>query len=555
MTSSPRTRTPRTRSLLALVVAGCSTALVAPTVASATPHPAAVPAHRPVQAATPPVVDLTITQMLSQLRTHRTTSVALVQAYLARIKAYDGSVDSRTGLNAIVTVNPHALREARELDRERRAGHLRGLLHGVPIIVKDNYATAEMPTSAGSASLATYQTRVDSTVVARLRAAGAIIIAKANMSEFAWHGTYTRSSVTGVTGNAFDPTLSASGSSGGSAVSVAASYAPAAFGTDSCGSIIGPSAHSSSVGFRPTVGRISTYGIVPLSIRQDAAGPIARTVEDAALLAQVVEGPDGKDANTAAHPTRPNLLKGLRRGALKGRRIGYLDWTQAQWDALNPNHYAGEADVLKATKQAEADMRAAGATMVALHITHDEMEKELPSGGWIDSRPSIDAFLASMPARWPAGLASRAAPWNKLTFADIVADGRSSLEQSVIDAWMAQKDLPNADFDAAVKAQDAGKKRIDAFFRKNRLDAVVAPTSIATANQAWAGTSFCDIGANTGVPSVSVPSGVSSTGLPIGLEMLGRRDGDADLLAMAYAYTTRHHHHVVPANLPELRRR
>lgn len=300
----------------------------------ALPAPALAASRHPSHGAYD-VVDKSVTDVLQALRNGRTTSRELVDSYLARIEAYDGNTGDDTGLNAIVTRNQAALELAACMDAERRKGRLRGVLHGVPIIVKDNYLTQDMPTSAGSIALATYQSHHDSTVVERLRAAGAIILAKANMSEFAWHGTYTLSSVRGTTHNAFDHAVSSSGSSGGSAVAVAASFAPAAFGTDSCGSIIGPSAHSSSVGFRPTMGRISVDGIVPLSVRQDVAGPIARTVADAALLAQVVAGYDRADAQTAAYRRTPNLTAGLRRGALRGRRIGYLVWTRAQWDALN----------------------------------------------------------------------------------------------------------------------------------------------------------------------------------------------------------------------------
>jgi amidase len=487
----------------------------------------------------PAVIGLGVVDEAAMLDAGETTSVDLVQAYLDRIAAYDDPYADQPGLQSVVTVSPTALQNAALLDAERAAGISRGPLHGVPILVKDNYATYDMPTSAGSIALATYQTDDDSAAVERLRDAGAIIIGKTNMSEFAWHGTYTRSSVRGDAHNPFDQDLSTSGSSGGTGASVSASFAAAGLGTDSCGSIIGPSAHQSLVGFRPTMGTVPVDGIVPLSVRQDVAGPMTTSVEDAALLGSVLAD-DG------------SLDDGLSDTALQGKRIGYFHWDYSTSTPDGPR--PGTEQVTALVDQAVADLAAQGAEIVDVPFTREFVQQQLASGGWIDMRASIDAFLAATPAQWPEGLAELTAPFDRLTFSDVAADGRSSLDAGTIDSWLALADVPNPDYDAAVAAQDAGKGAMDAFFADHDLDALAMPTSEAPASADWAGTTFCDVGANTGIPSISLPAGFTAEGLPVGLELASPRGTDATMLAMAYDYEQATGHHRAPGTTPELPR-
>ncbi|NQX12668.1 amidase [Microbacteriaceae bacterium VKM Ac-2855] len=508
-------------------------------------------AATPAVVSAPEVVDLGITDVLSLLESGESTSVALTQEYLDRIAAYDDPYGDQPGLAAVILANPDALATAATLDAERAAGTLRGPLHGVPILVKDNYATFDMPTTAGSASLKTYQTAVDSTAVERLRAAGAIILAKTNMSEFAWHGTYTLSSERGRTNNAYDQANSASGSSGGTGAAVAASFGPAGLGTDSCGSIVGPSAHESLVGYRPTMGLTSTAGIVPLSIRQDVSGPMTKTVADAAILMEVLAGYDAADPLTeiAKGQVTDQYVEGLSDSALEGKRIGYVQYDYTAEEQARP----GFAEQIALFDQAVADLEAQGAEIVAVpDFTHEFVSGTLKSGGWTDMRSSINTFFATTDATWPEGLAALTEPTDALTFEDVIADGKSSLTQGDIDYFMAGEDIPNPTYDAAVAEQDAGKAAMDQYFVDHDLDALAMPTSAGSATPDWAGTTFCDVGANTGIPTVSLPAGFTSTGEAAGLELAAPRSQDAELLAMSYDYEQATLHRVAPSTTPEL---
>jgi amidase len=521
----------------------CASFTIAASVAVAPANAAAVSA--------PDVVDLGISDVLALLESGSTTSVALTQEYLARIAAYDNPYADQPGLAAIILANPDALATAATLDAERAAGTLRGPLHGVPIVVKDNYATFDMPTTAGSASLHTYQTKLDSTAVQRLRDAGAIIIAKTNMAEFAWHGTYTLSSERGRTNNAYNQLNSASGSSGGTGAAVAASFAPAGLGTDSCGSIVGPSAHESLVGYRPTMGLTSVSGIVPLSVRQDVSGPMTKTVTDAAILMEVLAGYDPTDPLTtiANDQDTDDYVEGLSDTSLVGKRIGYFHWA-FEADPLRP----GLEETTALIDQAVLDLEAQGATIVDVPFTEEFVTGTLKSGGWMDMRPSIDSFFAATEASWPVGLAELTAPADQLTFSDVIADGKSSLEQGDIDYFNSSADNENyaAAYATAIAEQDAGKAAMDAFFAEYDLDAIAMPTSATSATPDWAGTTFCDLGANTGVPTVSLPAGFTSTGAAVGLELAAPRSQDASLLSMSYDYEQATQHRVPPTSTPEL---
>jgi amidase len=537
--ASPFRRIARVSAATAL----CASFAIATSVATAPANAAVVSA--------PDVVDLGISDVLALLESGQTTSVALTQEYLARIAAYDDPYADQPGLAAIILANPDALATAATLDAERAAGVLRGPLHGVPIVVKDNYATFDMPTTAGSASLHTYQTKVDSTAVQRLRDAGAIIIAKTNMAEFAWHGTYTLSSERGRTNNAYNQLNSASGSSGGTGAAVAASFAPAGLGTDSCGSIVGPSAHESLVGYRPTMGLTSVSGIVPLSVRQDVSGPMTKTVTDAAILMEVLAGYDPTDPQTtiANDQDTDDYVEGLSDTSLVGKRIGYFHWA-FEADPTKP----GLEETTALIDQAVLDLEAQGATIVDVPFTREFVSDTLKSGGWMDMRSSIDSFFATTEAEWPEGLAELTAPADKLTFSDVIADGKSSLTTDDISYFNSSADNPNyaTAYAAAIAEQDAGKVAIDDFFADYDLDALAMPTSATSATPDWAGTTFCDLGANTGIPTVSLPAGFTSTGAAVGLELAAPRSQDASLLSMSYDYEQATQHRVPPTSTPEL---
>ena len=284
------------------------------------------------------------------------TAEQLVQAYLARIAAYDHAGPQ---INAIIRINPAARREARVLDAERRAGRLRGPLHGIPVIVKDNYDTGDMPTSAGSLALASSQPAHDGFVVRQLRAAGAIILAKANMHELA-AGITSVSALGGQTRNPYDPARCPGGSSGGTGAAIAASFAAVGWGSDTCGSIRIPSAFGSLFGLRPTQGLVSRTGIVPLSHTQDIGGPMARTAMDLAIAMDVSVGHDPADSVTRAQLEAPRqqFVVSLDRNAMRGARIGILT-----------NYFTDtDGEIADSVKAAIAAMKAQGATVIDVTV-------------------------------------------------------------------------------------------------------------------------------------------------------------------------------------------
>src|SRR5438477_696717 len=269
-----------------------------------------------------PVYETSIRDLQAALSAGRTTSVRLVDAYLARIAAYDQKAPA---LNAIIRLNPGARADAAALDAERKVGKVRGPLHGIPVILKDNYNTAGLATTAASVALAGLTPATDAFQVRKLRDAGAVILGKANLHELA-SGITTISSLGGQTCNPYDPDRNPGGSSGGSAAAVTASFAAIGWGSDTCGSIRIPSAFNNLFGLRPTKGLSSIDGIVPLSHTQDVGGPLARTVTDLAIGLDATVGADPADSATRIldGAPLPRFVDALDTGALKGARFGML---------------------------------------------------------------------------------------------------------------------------------------------------------------------------------------------------------------------------------------
>ncbi|HEX7777785.1 MAG TPA: amidase family protein, partial [Vicinamibacterales bacterium] len=263
-----------------------------------------------------------IADLQSALEKRLVTSRQLVESYLARIEAYD---QQGPRINAFISLNSGALETADALDRERAARKVRGPLHGIPIVVKDNFDTIDMPTTGSSIALATYRPARDAFQVARLREAGAIILGKTNLHELA-SGIVTISSLGGQTRNPYDPARNPGGSSGGTGAAIAASFAAAGLGTDTCGSIRIPAAHNSLVGLRPSAGLSSRAGVIPLSHTQDVAGPLARSVRDVALVLDATAGVDPADAASEAGRGRVprSYVDGLATATFKDVRLGLL---------------------------------------------------------------------------------------------------------------------------------------------------------------------------------------------------------------------------------------
>ncbi len=485
-----------------------------------------------------PIVETTIADVHRAIREGRLTVRALIQAYLDRIAAYD----QPTGLNALVIVNPKALEAADALDAEFKKTRRLRPLHGIPVIVKDNYDTFDLPTSAGSLALADSIPPDDATVVHKLREAGAIVLAKSNMAEWAFSPYLTDSSLAGVTRNPYDPERVPAGSSGGTAAAVAANLGLVGLGTDTGNSIRGPSSHCALVGLRPTMGLVSRDGIVPLYLRNDMGGPMTRTVEDAARVLSIIAGVDPADPVTGAAKGKieRDYARFLDRNGLKKARIGVF---RTLADAPR-----GDAAVKALFEQALADMAAAGAEIVDPLVVPDfaALTKSL----WCDMfGADVEAYLAS---RGP-GVPFR-------TLADIVASGLflPANERRMRQALAADRTANAGCLDLyrdprTIKLREAVLAAMD----KDRLDAIVYPTWSNVPRRVGdlespAGDNSQIIPPHTGLPGISVPMGFSEGRWPAGLQIVGRLFGDGSLLKIAFAYEQAARHRHPPDGFPEL---
>jgi amidase len=449
----------------------------------------------------------------------RVTSRGLVDSYLARIQAYD---QAGPRLNAIVLLNPKARDEADAMDRERAANKVRGPLHGIPVLIKDNYDTADMPTSGGNLGLAGLQPAADAFQVAKLRAAGAVILGKTTMHELA-AGITTVSSLTNQTRNPYDLMRVPGGSSGGTGAAIGASFAAAGMGSDTCGSIRIPAANQNLVGLRGTHGLSSRTGVMPLSSTQDIAGPLARTVTDLAIMLDATVGPDPTDAITAegAKHIPKSYRDGLRADSLKGARIGILR-------ALFGNGATPEDDEVGGiVRKALEGLKAQGAEVVDLAVPGlDELLR--------DSSVIADEFkfdLAAYLAKQPN------APVKSL--GEIIERG---LHHDQLDATFRLRNAPEKKetehYRQAFVKRRALRAAVLAAMEEQRIDALAYPTmrrKPTLIGEPQLG-SNCQLSATTGLPAISIPAGFSTDGLPIGLELLGGAFMEAKLLNFAYGW-------------------
>lgn len=484
---------------------------------------------------------LHVSDLTRLLDAGRTTSADLTAAYLRRIAGHNGDHDH--GINAIIAENPDAAREAARLDRERRAGHVRGPLHGVPIVIKDNTDLAGMPTTSGSTSLAALYPPDDATQVRRLRAAGAVIIAKTNMHEFAY-GITTISSLGGQTRNPYDLTRNPGGSSGGTGAAVTSGFAAAGMGTDTCGSIRIPSAHNDLVGLRPTLGLSSRDGVTPMSDTQDTLGPLGTSVRDVATMLDATVAYDPKDPVTArGDGHRPaGYATALRPGALRGARIGLFTDLLGSSPAERPT--TGVID------HAVTELRRAGATVVPVHrpdlVTEADASDVIP----YEFERDLNRYLASPGMRVPAALARLRAPYDRVTLADIVASGQVTPSvMTIIKALVGTTGASPEKYGAALTQRARLQKGLDGLLSGRRLDALAYPTlkeQAAPIGEEQKG-SNCALSAHSGFPALTVPAGFTPQGMPVGLELLGRRFAEPTLLGLGYAYERATDHRRVPA--------
>ena len=479
------------------------------------------------------VTEQSVSQLGVAMADGRVTAVNLVDSYLARIEAYDQQGPT---LNAMIVLNPLARQEAIALDEERAAGQIRGPLHGVPVVVKDNYDTAELPTTAGAIALATSIPPDDATQVKRLRNAGAVILGKTNMHELA-RGITTVASYGGQTRNPYNPRRNPGGSSGGTGAAVAASFAAFGMGSDTCGSIRIPSAHHSLVGLRGTRGLASGDGIIPLSTTQDIGGPLARTVEDLAFALDATVGYDPADETTRLSDGHipDTYTAALNAGGLAQARIGIVR-------SMVGNNGA-ERDVLAVIEAAIAEMEALGATVI--DIEEPDLTEVVQGASVIgqEFKFDFDEYLRNTPD----------APVR--TLAEVVRQGlyhvilESGLENAV-----SIETLDTDDYRQRLSKRDEIRRTIVDLMTEESLDALLYPTIRQTARpvgQPQPG-SNCALSANSGLPAITVPAGYAEDDMPVGVELLGLPWSELRLLELAYAYEQGTEHRRAPAFTPSL---
>lgn len=476
-----------------------------------------------------------LSQISADLAAGKTTAVAVTQGYMDRIKMYDGA------LHCVIGVMPDALAQAAASDARRKDGKALGPLDGIPILLKDNIDAAGLPTTAGSYALE-HNIKPDAEVTARLRAAGVVILGKANLSQFAgWRPAETvlnSSTVGGDCRNPYDLSRSPGGSSSGGGATQAASFAAGNIGSDTTGSIIGPSSYNGIVGLRPTIALVSRAGVVPISATMDTTGPMTHTVRDAAMLLTVMAGSDARDPDTKdadAHKT--DYAAGLSTDGLKGKRIGVV------------RDFGGHNDATKPVFDAAlAVMAAQGAELVDIPAGQfpDHRVEQLGIMSF-DFREDFAAYMKDAPEAVKVRTVEELIAFND-------TDPRESMYDSGLIAYAASRTTGRADPEY-VKMRELVKQRtavegFDKVFAAFNVTAVVLPTRdvadalkpngekqpnrIPKENGAAPG-SGSSIAALAGYPNLSVPMGLVN-GLPVGVSFIGPAWSEAELLNMGYAY-------------------
>lgn len=460
------------------------------------------------------------------------TCVGLAEQYLDRIAALDANLETGLPIQSMVSINPEWQAQAEALDVAFAASGPVGSLHCVPVILKDLYDTFDFPTTASSLALAGSQPPDDAFTVSRLREAGALILGKAGMSEYAYW-TQSLNSVSQRIGTPYNTNMDAGGSSGGSAAAIAANFGLVGTGSDTCASIRLPPANNSLVGVRSTVGLVSQDGLVPLSHTMDVGGPITRTVRDAALMLDVMAGVDSADPRThVADRAQPSsYVDFLDANALQGKRIGVLR-SYGGTDAFGDN-----ADVNAAMTQALTDLAAAGAEIVDPVMLPDfsDISKLLIVQEFADH---MDEYLASFDAPRDNTL-------------DIFTSGLvHPFIEALIGASLLARDTTSASYFETLDEREALRVYVEAEMDALGLDALVYPPVQEPAQPTgMVQTDNCSFSSTTAMPSIVVPAGFSSDTkpLPVGIEFFGRRWDEARLFAIAYAFEQATEHRRRPA--------
>jgi len=494
-----------------------------------------------------PVAEKSVAQLRADLLSGRVTSVGLVQAYLARIKAID-----RAGprLRSIIALNPRALADARHSDDERRRHHLRGPLEGIPVLVKDNIETDDgTATTAGSLALKDNVTHRDAPVARRLKDAGAIILGKTNLSE--WANIRSNQSISGwsaiggLVRNPYVLDRGACGSSAGTGAAIAASLAAAGVGTETDGSVTCPSSINGLAGLKPTVGLVSRTHIVPISHSQDTAGPMGRGVEDVAILLTAMAGSDPADPVTSeADAHRTDYAGALAAADLKGKRLGVLTYATG----LSPDVDAVFARALETLKAHGADV---------IEIKDYKPPSDLGDKESLVLRTELkidlNAYLVSTPAAVKTRTLAGVIAFNSAHPRETALFGQDNFEAAEQTKGLADPAYLAARADSR---RLAGPEGIDKLIADNHLDALIAPSygpasRIDLATGGHVGGRSSTLAAVSGYPHLTVPMG-QIDGLPVGLSFIGPAWSEARLLQLGYAYEQASHARKPPTYIPSL---
>jgi amidase len=502
-----------------------------------------------LQAAPIELTQASIADLEQAMDKGRLTSEKLTRLYLARIKAYD---KQGPAINAVITLNPQALDTARALDAERKAKGPRGPLHGIPVILKDNYNTADLPTTAGSFLLKGSIPPEDAFLVKKLREAGAIILAKVNLSEFASGGAH--SSIGGQTLNPHDLTRTPSGSSGGTGAGIAAVFAPLGMGTDTGGSIRGPSTSNGVVGLKPTHGLLSRNGIVPLALTFDTGGPLALNVADVAVALGAMTGVDTGDAATQKSEGKleKDYTRYLKADALKGARIG-----------IARDFLGQDPEVDWIIEASLAAMRKQGATVIDVRYPKWLLETRSEFYNAI-RRPEfvaqINDYLATLKPGYPRThqeLMERTVALTSPREGLIPNESRWALFKEEANSGTLTNPQYLAVRDYALPLVRAA---IEGILVSNQLDAIVYPTSprrparidaepVPGAGGGESATNFANL---TGFPDLIVPAGFTTGGLPVGISFFGPAFSEPKLLALGYSFEQATKARRLPVHTPAL---
>lgn len=466
--------------------------------------------------------EATIDSVHAAIKTHQLTCVQLVSAYLDRIKKYNLSVDKAPPINAITEINASVLNDAQAVDDAySKTKQLIGPLHCIPILLKDNIDSFDMTMTSGSLALLGNQPTKDAFLVSRLRKAGAIMLGKAGMDEFAW-GMFGISSRSGRIGNAYDPTQNPGGSSGGSAAAVSANFAMIAIGSDNSGSVRIPAAFNGVFGLRPSTGLISQQGIFPMGALDGIAGPLTRTTKDLAIVLDVLAQPDARDNKTVNVPRVKTYTAFLNANGLKGKRIGVV-------------HHVEKVDTFEkmpetVTRVLQASlqkMRELGATIVDVDLPQFDNNRENNQAGEIQD---VNDYLASFPSV-------------RKNFSDICESDRTRTfgqPKKCLQFITSTPKKNSQSYQRALIIFSKNKRYVEKMMDQYHLDVLFIPISThgsATYDGLTVNTWRAPVSSNAGLPSLAMTIGYSpSDKMPIGIELVGKQFAEASLIEIAYAY-------------------